>query len=277
MASNNIETTLALEYLRAPLNPFPTTDHEKYVNDMRVKYRTYYLEYNISDGAVMLPRMFADDFGDDICRIANLIDSNDNQFEVLVEKINENVYLTHGWASLRDFYDLRYGAWLTLMYTGYGHFGLIVQNRFHEVLTPPTHVPPMKFVINKFGIPPHFISDLPESIELLSYSHDGRFFQLAHEKTLTYYDIRTGFLMIPYDGFGEFAFDEATTSIKLVDDCGNVWNCSLIFVTFPCKYFKVGGEWGRLVTARKMSIGLNIMIGAQPNGHSETIYLIIDP
>ncbi|GAU39680.1 hypothetical protein TSUD_320940 [Trifolium subterraneum] len=49
MAYNDVETTLALEYLRAPLNPFPLTDHEQYVNDMRVKYRTYYVEYNVND------------------------------------------------------------------------------------------------------------------------------------------------------------------------------------------------------------------------------------
>ncbi|GAU47014.1 hypothetical protein TSUD_403240 [Trifolium subterraneum] len=78
----------------------------------------------------------------------------------------------------------------------------------------------MKFVIDRFGIPPYFMNDLPESIDLLSFSHDGNNFRVAHEKTLTYYDVCTGFLMLPYDEFGEFAFDKATTSIKLVDDCG---------------------------------------------------------
>ncbi|GAU42517.1 hypothetical protein TSUD_376450 [Trifolium subterraneum] len=277
MAYNDIETTLALEYLRAPLNPFPLTDHEKYVNDMRVRYRTYYLEYNVNDGAVMIPRMFANDFGGEICRIANLIDANDNQFEVLVEKINGNIYLTHGWASLGDFYNLRIGAWLALIYTAVGQFGLMIQDRVHKVLTPPTHVPPMKFVIDKFGIPPHFVDDLPESIDLISFAHDGSNFRLAPEKALTYYDVCTGFLMLPYDGFGDFAFHEATTSIKLVDDCGNVWNCNLIFVTFPCKHYKVSGEWARLVAARRLSVGLNIMIGAQPSRRSESLYLIIDP
>ncbi|GAU39653.1 hypothetical protein TSUD_18360 [Trifolium subterraneum] len=135
----------------------------------------------------------------------------------------------------------------------------------------------MKFVIDKFGIPPHFVDDLPESIDLLSFAHDGSNFRLAHEKALTYYDVCTGFLMLPYDGFGEFAFHEATTSIKLVDDCGNVWNCNLIFVTFPCKHYKVSGEWARLVAARRLSVGLNIMVGAQPSRQSESLYLIIDP
>jgi hypothetical protein len=28
--------------------------------------------------------------------------------------------------------------------------------------------------------------------------------------------------MLPYDGFGLIAFHEDTTSVKLVDDCGNM-------------------------------------------------------
>ncbi|MCH97124.1 ATP-dependent DNA helicase PIF1, partial [Trifolium medium] len=76
---------------------------------------------------VMLPKMFYDDFGDEVSRIAILFDSRENQFEVLVDKINENVYFTRGWTA-RDFYDIRVGAWLLLMYTGMGQFGLIVQD-----------------------------------------------------------------------------------------------------------------------------------------------------
>ncbi|GAU43356.1 hypothetical protein TSUD_283110 [Trifolium subterraneum] len=49
----------------------------------------------------------------------------------------------------------------------------------------------MKFVIDKFGIPPHFVDDLPEFIDLLSFAHDGSNFRLAHEKALTYYDVCT--------------------------------------------------------------------------------------
>jgi hypothetical protein len=33
--------------------------------------------------------------------------------------------------------------------------------------------------------------------------------------------------MLPYDGFGEVIFEEDATSIKLVDDCGNLWDCAL--------------------------------------------------
>jgi hypothetical protein len=47
--------------------------------------------------------MFSRDFGHDVRRIATLTDPLGNQFEVLVEKINGNVYLTWGWSALKDF------------------------------------------------------------------------------------------------------------------------------------------------------------------------------
>jgi hypothetical protein len=47
--------------------------------------------------------MFAADFRDDVHRIATLVDSKYNRFEVLVEKINNKVYLTWGWLALKDF------------------------------------------------------------------------------------------------------------------------------------------------------------------------------
>jgi hypothetical protein len=39
--------------ITAPLNLEPANDQEKYINDMRTQYRTYYLEYNVHDvGAI---------------------------------------------------------------------------------------------------------------------------------------------------------------------------------------------------------------------------------
>jgi hypothetical protein len=40
--------------------------------------------------------MLAADFGDEVNRYADLVDPKGNQFEVLVERINNNVFLTHG-------------------------------------------------------------------------------------------------------------------------------------------------------------------------------------
>jgi len=41
----------------------------------------------------MLPKMFVTDFGDQIGSYVTFIDTNYNQFEILVERINGSVYL----------------------------------------------------------------------------------------------------------------------------------------------------------------------------------------
>ncbi|XP_045802510.1 uncharacterized protein LOC123896122 [Trifolium pratense] len=277
MANNEFEATIALQTLRAPMDPFPVTAEERFLHEMRLRYRTYYVECNVNYGAVRLPRMFTEDFGEELCRVAILVDSNNNQLEVLVDKIDEDVYFTRGWASVRNFYNIRSGAWVVLMYSGFGHFGINIHDRLQCPVPVPTFMPPMNLIIDKIDVSPHFVDDLSEDLHDLSYAHDDCFFDLSYEKSLTYFDVTDGYLMLPHHGFGEYAFHRGLTSVKLVDDYGNAWICSLICGTFPIKHFKVGGEWSRLVAARRLTAGSVITIGAQPDADNETLYLILDP
>ncbi|KAK2408379.1 hypothetical protein QL285_043896 [Trifolium repens] len=275
MACNDVETALALESLRAPLELEPLTSQEHYINDMRARYRCYFVEYDVNQGAAVMPKMFSDDFGHELGQIATLVDSNDNRFQCLVEKMNANVYLTRGWTALRDFYNIRIGAWVVLIYAGSSEFGLIVQDRFLKVIPPPLFVPPMRFMVDMTTIPSYFINNVPGAMQNRSCRHDPHYLHLCHDKKLTYYDISTGFLMLPYDGFGQYAFDEITTSLKMVDDCGSAWNCDLIYVTFPFKHYRIGGEWSRIVAARRLTVGRSIRCSAQAIGHSQTLYVML--
>ncbi|KAK2373612.1 hypothetical protein QL285_074640 [Trifolium repens] len=45
--------------------------------------------------------------------------------------------------------------------------------------------------------------------------------------------------ILPYEDFGEKALHKTTTTLHLVDDCGNKWNCVLIFGSFLYKHFKL--------------------------------------
>jgi hypothetical protein len=76
--------------------------------------------------------MFAADFGDEINRYANLVDPKGNQFEVLVERINNNVFLTHGWSTIRDFYGIRIGAWVLMLYTMRGQ--LLLDISYYRII-----------------------------------------------------------------------------------------------------------------------------------------------
>jgi hypothetical protein len=66
----------------------------------------------------VLPTMFLREFGDQLGRYATLVDQKHNQFEVLVERNNATVFFTKGWNALRDFYKLKLGAWVTLVFRG---------------------------------------------------------------------------------------------------------------------------------------------------------------
>jgi hypothetical protein len=82
--------------------------------------------------------MFAADFRDDVHRIATLVDSKYNRFEVLVEKINKKDYLTWGWLALKEFHGIFVGAWIRMVYTGRGKFGIVLSDRFGQIIDPST-------------------------------------------------------------------------------------------------------------------------------------------
>jgi len=67
-----------------------------------------------------LPNLFGADFRDEITRYATLIDTRENHFEILLEKINGEIFFPKGWKALRDFYGIRLGAWITLVFAGLG-------------------------------------------------------------------------------------------------------------------------------------------------------------
>jgi len=108
-------TNFWIPYLTGPLVNNPVSDLDKEINKLRVKYMSYIVEYGVeavsmlycfefrvimlarhywyfvllfSQGVVCLPNIFGADFGDEIGRFATLIDPKDNQFQVLVERIN---------------------------------------------------------------------------------------------------------------------------------------------------------------------------------------------
>jgi len=96
----------------------PVCEMDKAVNKLRLKYRTYIVEYDVEVGVVMLPSKFANDFSDKINRFVKLIDPKDNHFEVLVENINGSFFLTKGWKAPMIFtvsaHNLYEGVWVRI-------------------------------------------------------------------------------------------------------------------------------------------------------------------
>jgi len=125
---------------------------------------------------VVLPRMFGHDFGDQIGRYASLVDSNYNEFKVLVERNNGNIYLTKGWHALKDFYDVCLGSWVTMVFVGMGKFVIHLKDRFRRKISTPRFTPPMIFQLEKQVVPFHNFDVLPSP-----FVHDQINFENSYE------------------------------------------------------------------------------------------------
>jgi hypothetical protein len=74
-------------------------------------------------------------------------------------------------------------------------------------------------------------------------------------------------------GFAHMALDRETTAIGLVDDNGNLWDCTLQFSMTPHPNFKIGGGWDRMVKARRIKEGARVVVGAPAVGMNLTLFV----
>jgi len=144
----------------------------------------------------MIPNNFGYDLGDEIDWYAMLIDENNNEFKIRVERINGSIFLTKGLAALRDFYDISSGAWFTLVFMGLGRFQIKkLSSIIKRKINIPAFVPPMRFAVEKSGFPQFNHHGFPASVYDLSYRHDPAKFEIFYEKHLTSFDVTSGFVV----------------------------------------------------------------------------------
>jgi hypothetical protein len=142
-------------------------------------------------GAVQLPGLFVADFVDQVTRFANLVDTKNNQIEVVVERINGAVFFSKGWKAIGDFYGIGLGAWITLVFIGQGQFAMVLKDRFGKTIKPPIFDPPMRFVVDRTSVQLTFNDHLPP----FTYRHNINDMQIDFVKRLTEYDVTKGFLV----------------------------------------------------------------------------------
>lgn len=81
--------------------------------------------------------------------------------------------------------------------------------------------------------------------------------------------------MLKYEGRVQQVINMAATTVKLVDDYENEWDCVLMFGLTPYEHCKIGGSWKRFVDAHKFFEGVRIMICAQVVGNNSTLYVTV--
>jgi hypothetical protein len=75
--------------------------------------------------------------------------------------------------------------------------------------------------------------------------------------------------------FCKATMDMRTKNVRMVDECGNLWKCTVMFENDPCPHFKIGGGWKRMAVARRFRQGIRVVIGAPHAGNNDTLYFKI--
>jgi len=77
---------------------------------------------------------------------------------------------------------------------------------------------------------------------------------------------------LAYTGFCELTLDVLTHALRIVDDCGNVWECTLAFENQPYAQFKIGGSMKQMILGRRLCEGSHVMVGAPVVGGNDTLF-----
>ncbi|XP_039683194.1 uncharacterized protein [Medicago truncatula] len=154
-----------------------------------------------------------------------------------------------------------------MFFVGESKFEITLEDRFRRRMANPRFTPSMKFEIDKDMLPFLMIDDVPRP-----YVHDPMNFQFSYEKKLTGDEIDSGWLILAAGGFCRLTLNKRSTSVKLVDDFGNAWFCTLVYGRRKYAHFKIGGSWRRMVKARGLQRGSHLILGAPKLGSNDTVY-----
>jgi hypothetical protein len=73
-------------------------------------------------------------------------------------------------------------------------------------------------------------------------------------------------------GFCELTLDVGMHALRIVDDCGNIWECTVAFDNQPYAHFKIGGNIKQMILGRRLCEGSHVMVGAPVVGGNDTLY-----
>ncbi|XP_045824029.1 uncharacterized protein LOC123916590 isoform X3 [Trifolium pratense] len=194
--------------------------YDKINSDIRpysMMTRTGYMEYNPMKNRGKLPEIYASVIGQYIGDTVLLQDINENQIQVAVfKKNNSQIYFTHGWSRLKDFYNINAGAWITLLFISPFVFFIRVPYITGVEITYPHRTPPYKLVLEKPFLEATSNGPIPYFVLPKVFTH-------SLEKTLTAPDVETGTLTIYWRGFCQNALPNEETKLRLIDWLGNTW------------------------------------------------------
>jgi hypothetical protein len=141
-----------------------------------------------------LPACFAREFGDAISDYVILRDPCHNEFEVRVVRESGVIYFGDGWHNLKDAYDIRFGAWVTLTYVSPVLLAIRVLSRWCIEVDYPNYDPPLRHLLARSD-PRCRIGSSVVNICSPGSSRPKTLIR-SYVKDLTLYDIHSGVLVI---------------------------------------------------------------------------------
>ncbi|KAK2435966.1 hypothetical protein QL285_020987 [Trifolium repens] len=196
-------------------------------DDFLTAIQTYHLEFDVENFLGRLPACFVREFGKAVSDYVILRDPNHNEFEVHVVRKSGEIYFGDGWHTLKDVYDIKFGAWVSVCYISPVLFTMRVLSRWCFEVSYPYYDPPLKHLLARSD--PH--SSIGSSVMNFCAAGGTRQKSLitSYVKDLTLYDIHSGILVLPWQGFGESAFAFVFSDLILVDNGGKQYKCGVKF------------------------------------------------
>jgi predicted metallo-beta-lactamase superfamily hydrolase len=68
-------------------------------------------------------------------------------------------------------------------------------------------------------------------------------------------------------------FSKDAKKIRLIDEKGLEWNCTVQNISQPCNHVRIGGAWGDMVRARSYTQGAHIMFGSPRLGNALELFV----
>ncbi|GAU45372.1 hypothetical protein TSUD_89920 [Trifolium subterraneum] len=206
-----------------------------------------------------------------------LRDPNLNELEVHVTRKSNKLYFDKGWSELKHIYDLSFGAWVTFGFVNPKFLTIRIITRWGVEVKYPIHSPPLKRLLDRTDLDnspsPHL---LRPSLNICVPS--GSFVR-TFVKKITPTDIHYGILVLPWRGFGEFAFAFGYSDLVLVDCLGEHYPCKLtIGVDAEGEYAcKVSGGWIDLCTVHGVVEGTRVGFCVTQPARDYVIYVTAYP
>ncbi|KAK2422530.1 hypothetical protein QL285_033058 [Trifolium repens] len=195
-------------------------EHNTHISDFLSNMQTYNMEFDVERPIGKPPCCFVRVVGDLVAPKVILRDPNHNELEVSVVKKYNKIYFEDGWCELKDIYHIPFGAWVTLTYIEPKLLLIRIINRFGREVEYPQHNPPLRRLLTNLGS-----STIPSpNIRVRPLT-----FVRTYVKKMTFDDIHSGTLVLPWYGFGERVFYFEHAGLALVDHKGTHFHCKLTF------------------------------------------------